>query len=58
MRKSLKSRGIHTGFWSDNLKEDVGVDMRIILKLILNKHCGMLWTSFIWLRIGVARGFL
>jgi hypothetical protein len=32
--------------------EDLGIDGRIILKLILEKHSVRLWAGFIWLRIG------
>jgi hypothetical protein len=38
--------------------EGVGIDGRIILKWILRKMCGKLWTGFIWLRIGTSDGFL
>jgi hypothetical protein len=32
----------------------LGVDGRIILELILGKLGGMVWTGFIWLRIGAS----
>jgi hypothetical protein len=32
--------------------EDVDVGGRIILKLILEKQDGVVWTGFIWIRIG------
>jgi hypothetical protein len=38
--------------------EDLGVDGRIILDLILEKLFGKLWTGFICLRIGTSGGFL
>jgi hypothetical protein len=47
----------------ENLKgrdhsEDLGVDRRIILKLILGKQDGEFWTGFIWLRIETSGGLL
>jgi hypothetical protein len=41
----------HTEFWWENLKErdnveNLGVDMRIILKCILKKLDGKAWTGF------------
>jgi len=36
--------------------EDLCVDGRIILNLILNKWNVMKWTEFIWLRIGTGGG--
>jgi hypothetical protein len=38
------------------LLENVGVDVRIILKLILIKLGGRMWTGFISLRIGTSGG--
>jgi hypothetical protein len=38
--------------------EDVGIDGRIILELILGKQVGKVWTGFIWLRIGTSGGLL
>jgi hypothetical protein len=32
----------------------LGVDGRIILKWMLRKLCGKVWTGFIWLRIGAS----
>jgi hypothetical protein len=34
----------------------LGVDERIILKLILRKQGGMMWTELFWLRIGTCGG--
>lgn len=47
---------MHTGFGWVNLKEtdylkDLGVGGRIILKGVLNKQAGVMWTGFIWFRI-------
>jgi len=36
--------------------EVLGVDGRIMLEWILEKLCGMVWTGFIWLRIGTSSG--
>jgi hypothetical protein len=41
----------------DHLK-DVGVDGRVILKLIFDKGDGEAWTGLIWLRIGTGRELL
>jgi hypothetical protein len=32
--------------------EDLGTDGSIILKWILEKEVGKVWTGFIWVRIG------
>jgi hypothetical protein len=37
--------------------EDLDVDWRIILKCILRKWWGSVWTEFIWLRTGTDYGF-
>jgi hypothetical protein len=44
-----------TKFWLKILKgrnnsEDLAVDRRIILKWILGKQGGKMWTEFMWLR--------
>jgi hypothetical protein len=50
-------------FWSENLKGrnnvvDLGIDGRIILKLILGKDGRKVWTGFFWLRTGTGGGLL
>jgi hypothetical protein len=57
------SRGKKTGFqWGDSREgdhlEDLGVDWRIILKLIIKKWYGKVWPGLIWLRIGRGTGLL
>jgi hypothetical protein len=46
---NLRERGI---------LEDPYVDGRIILKWILRKYVGRVWTGLIWLTIGTNGGFL
>jgi len=46
---------VHTGFWWGVPREgyhyeDVGVDMKTILKWIFNKRDGEPWTGLQWLR--------
>jgi hypothetical protein len=36
--------------------EDMGVDVKIILKWILGKQGGRFWSGFIWLSIGLNGG--
>jgi hypothetical protein len=36
--------------------EDLDVGERIILKWILEKQDGVVWTGFIWLRTGTSGG--
>jgi hypothetical protein len=49
--RSKHERGVHTGFWYENLKErgrweDINVDGRILLKWILDKYDGgMDWIN-------------
>jgi hypothetical protein len=52
---------MHTGFWWKREKEidhyeDIDAVWRIILKLMSEKYDGMVWTGFIWLRIGTSGG--
>jgi hypothetical protein len=37
--------------------EDLLLDGRIIITLILRKYGGRVWTEFMWLRIGTSGGF-
>jgi hypothetical protein len=37
-------------------EEDLDTGRRIILKLILKKYDGVVWTGFIWLRLGTGGG--
>jgi hypothetical protein len=53
----------NTKLLSENLKgrdhsEDLCVKVRKILKWILGKHDGKMWTGFIRLRIGTSVGLL
>jgi hypothetical protein len=52
---------MHTEFWSVNLKgrnrlEDLDVNERIILKLIINKQDMKVYAGFIWPRTGPSVG--
>jgi hypothetical protein len=52
---------MHTVFYLANLEgkvhlDDLGVDGKRILEWILGKDGGILWTGFIWLRIGTSGG--
>jgi hypothetical protein len=38
--------------------ENLGVDVKIILKWSLDKKGGKVWTGFIWFRIGTSGGLL
>jgi hypothetical protein len=42
----------------DHHKEGLDIGRRKILKWILEKEDGVLWTGFIWLRIGTSGGLL
>jgi hypothetical protein len=57
----IKRLEMRTNFLLENLNgrdhsEDLGIDGKIILKLILRKLSGRMWTSLILLRIGVGGG--
>jgi hypothetical protein len=41
-----------------NHLEDLDVDGSIVLKRILKKYDEVMWTGFIWLRIGISGGLL
>jgi hypothetical protein len=48
---------VHTGFWWGDLRErdhleDLGVDRRMVLKLILNTWDGEVGAGLTWLRKG------
>jgi hypothetical protein len=56
-------RGMHIGYWWESQKErdyyegqDLGV--RTVLKYILERYDGVVWTGSIWLRIGTSGGLL
>jgi hypothetical protein len=54
---------MHTKFWWKNLMErvhleDLGVDVRILLKHIFKKWDWEEWTGLIWLMIGTVNGLL
>jgi hypothetical protein len=56
-------RGMHIRSWWKSQKErdhqeDVEVGGRILLQWILKKYDGLLWTGFIWLKIGTSDGIL
>jgi hypothetical protein len=38
--------------------EDPGIDRRIIFRLILKKQGVIMWTGFIWFRMGTSSGLL
>ena len=55
--------GVYIWFRWGNLMErdhlgDLGIDERIILKLIFNKSDRRVWIGLIWLRIGTGGGLL
>jgi hypothetical protein len=48
----MEIKGLHTKFWSENLKgrdflEDLDVNGRIFCKWILNKYDGRMWNGFV-----------
>jgi hypothetical protein len=52
---------LHTGFRWESQKEredlkELDVDGRIMLRWILEKVYGVVWTGLIWLRIGKVAG--
>jgi hypothetical protein len=56
-------QGMHIGYWWESQKErdlyeDQDVGGWTILKWILEKWDGMVWTGSNWLRIGTSGGLL
>jgi hypothetical protein len=56
-------RGMHIGYWWENQKERAHQENQdvggwTILKYILERQDGMLWTGSIWFRIGTSGGLL
>jgi hypothetical protein len=54
---------VHIVFWWGCLTErehleDLGVDGKIILKLVLKKFHGEAWTGLLWPRVGTGGGRL
>jgi hypothetical protein len=54
-------RGMQIGFWwgsekERDLQEDLDIGGRIILRWILERQDGVVWTGLIWLRIGTNGG--
>jgi len=52
---------MHTEFWSDILKgrdhsEGLDVGRKTILKWVLKRQVGKVWTVFIWLRVRTSGG--
>jgi hypothetical protein len=50
-------------FWGENLQErdhlqDIGIESRILLKLILNKWNGRMWNKLMWLKMEICFGLL
>jgi hypothetical protein len=57
----MRRRVMRTWFWWESQKRPVGtldVGGRIILKWMLEKYGGVVWTGFIWLSIGISGGLL
>jgi hypothetical protein len=54
---------MHVGLWYESQKkgvhyEDQDVNGWIILKWILERYDGVVWTGLIWLRIGINGGLM
>jgi hypothetical protein len=55
-------RGIHVGIRRESQKErehweDTDIGGMIMLKWIIEKDDGMIWTGLLWLRTGTREGF-
>jgi hypothetical protein len=58
-----EEKRMDTGYWWEGQMDRdhyKGLDVggRIILKFILKKHDRVIWTGFIWLRIGTSDGVI
>jgi hypothetical protein len=63
MWRERETTKVLTGFWWGYLKEiahleDLGVDVKMILKWIFKEWDGEAWTGLIWFRIGAGGGLL
>ena len=59
----METKGIHTGFWWLNMKRRYSsqvscINVRIILKWMLENEDSMIWTGYIWLRMEMYVGLL
>jgi hypothetical protein len=54
---------MYTGFWLEHQKErdhyeGINIGGSTVLKWILERQDGVVWTGLIWLRIGTSGGLL
>jgi hypothetical protein len=54
----MGGRGMHIEYWWESQKKDKVVGGGTIIKWILERQDGAVWTGLIWFRIGTSRGFL